>query len=321
MPPIGLLEVSSVLTCHIDDFVCVYPRLPADGVEEREDADAESTLFWLARISGLRHSRRNPHAPVLVRLQWFYTRHDIKNWMNYQKLNEDTRIVLADMGRKEVVYSNHYDILEADVIERCIDVIPFPMNPELNALAHANVWYWRGFALNIERDEVKIRFSAPKICWEEHCHFDQRYRPDHHTIRYCDWCHVWAHTACCAPWDDDLSNHAPYTDALLDAAVPAEAKQVFMCPLIRDPWFRARWWGLEAAIIYTRTMVEEYPKVFRVPHWKTLWNENMVAELKTRGSKLHQESLQDELQPILDAYIARHVTAPKYSCRECGRWM
>lgn len=80
------------ITCKVNNFVCVYPRLPGDGVEELDYAGAEDTLFWLAKVAGIRAGKNDEGEDVaLVRLQWFYTRHCIRSWLPGNWLNKDAK--------------------------------------------------------------------------------------------------------------------------------------------------------------------------------------------------------------------------------------
>ena len=46
-----------VTVFSVNDRVCVYPRLPEEGMTELPFACAEDTLFWMARIDGIRSGK------------------------------------------------------------------------------------------------------------------------------------------------------------------------------------------------------------------------------------------------------------------------
>jgi hypothetical protein len=84
---------NDVMFFRVNDLVTICPRMPAEGETELAFASAEETLFWMARIDGIRSGKDVFGKPlVLVRLQWLYTRHDIRTWFQEDWLMESIKV-------------------------------------------------------------------------------------------------------------------------------------------------------------------------------------------------------------------------------------
>lgn len=165
--------------------------------------------------------------------------------------------------------------------------------------------------------------QPPLICWDPLCIFDQRYRPDEHTIRYCSECQTWAHVECCGGPTDKLSNGEPYTDAIFDGTMHSKAREMFMCPIVQSGWYREKYWGLEIIILNARYAVGKSPGFFRKSDWHDGWSADMLQFLleDTFRSGLSKERLIADFDQAVDVYIAKHSQDVKLRCSGCGLWI
>ncbi|EPS97957.1 hypothetical protein FOMPIDRAFT_1052020 [Fomitopsis schrenkii] len=188
--------------------------MPAKGETELVFASAEETLFWMARIDGIRSGKDVFGKPlVLVRLQWLYTHHDIRTWFQEDWLMESIKVLLLHMGRNEVVYSNHFNILSPEHL----NLVPLEMSPYSNPLAPGGAWYWCGVVISVEHEEVTITQMTTAICLKgDSCRYSRSWHPDNDTMHYCDVCKVWLHRECATKWNGNLDNRKPYTELFKD---------------------------------------------------------------------------------------------------------
>ncbi|KAH9925506.1 uncharacterized protein B0H18DRAFT_1119347 [Fomitopsis serialis] len=187
------------------------------------------------------------------------------------------------MGDHKLVYSDHYDVQQADVLETHLLIITLsPLLPSTQYM-HKDVWYWHGISIKfVIRRPVSVNTLGDQICIWDGCKHLHGSAPEQHILCWCPQCAQWFHLDCLG---------------LIDM-YGVEVSKLIGLPIERNHAASAPLWSSKALLGFSQERFLSSLNLFSKMNWK----KELFADALRQGetdSGISKDKVKDAMQMFL----------------------